>query len=124
MTQPDACRLYTPRRFNATTRQRFYRSRKMELAKHCGGTPSRTQQILIARIVSNEWHLYRLDARLDAGELSDHAMRSRFAMENRLRLDLRDLGLKGADPKTPTLAEHLARKAAEKAASQPEGAAA
>jgi hypothetical protein len=125
MSQIDAnCRLYCPREFNARSKQRFFRHRRVELIEHVGGAPSRTQLVLIERIARNEWDLRRLDARMDEADLSNHDMRMRLAMENRLRLDLRDLGLKGAAPATPSLAEHLARRAAEKAAGEVEGAAA
>jgi hypothetical protein len=43
------------------------------------------------------------------GDLSDHAARARFAMENRLRLDLRDLGLKAVDT-APRLPDPFARQ--------------
>jgi hypothetical protein len=114
-TPPALPRLYTPKRFNRQTRQRFFRRRKAELAAHCGGSPSAAQQILIYRICQNEFELHRLDARMMFGEISGHAARMRFAMENRLRLDLRDLGLKAVASREPTLAEHLARRAEERA---------
>lgn len=71
--------------------------------------------ILICRVVSNEWDLRRLDHRLDHGEeLSGHAARLRLALENRLRLDLRELGLKPVASAAPSLSEYLAAKAAAK----------
>jgi hypothetical protein len=91
MPQVDDNRLYTPRKFNPTTRQRFFRSRTDGLIRHVGGAPSRAQLVLIRRIVRNEWDLLRLDARFDEEELSGYAMRARLAMENRLRLDLNAL---------------------------------
>lgn len=90
-TISDAPRLYTPRKFNATTKQRFYRSRRRAYAAMVGGKPDDRQKELIERITRNAWDLLRQDARLDHGELSDVAQRHRFAAENRLRLDLRDL---------------------------------
>lgn len=67
---------------------------------------------MIERVIANEWDLRKLDAREHVEKLSGHAMRARFAMENRLRLDLRELGLKGADaPRRQTLNEYLAAKA-------------
>jgi hypothetical protein len=123
MSKTAEYRLYTPRLFNATTRQRFFRSRKNGMVRHVGSSPSRAQLILIGRIVQNEWDLLRLDAKMEGG-LSGHDMRARLAMENRLRLDLRDLGLQGATAKPPSLADYIASKVTKKAASEQEGAAA
>jgi hypothetical protein len=63
------------------------------------------------RVIRNEWDLLRLDARVDAGDLSEHAMRTRLAMENRLRLDLQVLGLAAKSPKAMTLDQIIARGA-------------
>lgn len=125
MPQIADCHLYRPREFNARSKQRFFRHRRGELITHCGGQPSRTELVLIERVIRNEWDLLRLDSKMDETELSGHDMRTRLAMENRLRLDLRAIGLKAAAPPVPTLAEYLAGKAAETAASEePEDAAA
>jgi hypothetical protein len=115
-------RRYMPRKFGQFSKARFYKDRNRELFAHCGGQPSYAERILIGRIVRNEWDLIRQDARLDAGdELSGHASRARFAMENRLRLDLRDLGLKGtaSGPKGPNLSDYL-RDLAARPADEPE----
>jgi hypothetical protein len=119
--QTSDYRLYTPRVFNTQSRQRFFRHRTDELVRHVGA-PSGAQLVLIRRIVRNEWDLFRLDARFDAeGDLSVPAMRARLAMENRLRLDLSALGLKGAAPKAPNAIDYLAAK--RRAASSPDEAA-
>jgi hypothetical protein len=108
---------YRPRGFNKRSRQRFERDRTAQLAHHLGRAPTYPERILISRIVAVEWDLRRIDARLDRGEeLSGHAMRARLAAENRLRLDLRELGFKGAVARPPSLAEYLAAKAASEAA--------
>jgi len=74
-----------------------------------GREPSSPERILISRIIMVEWELRRLDARMDAGdELSGHAMRARLAAENRLRLDLRELGLRPGAATEPRLADLLA----------------
>jgi hypothetical protein len=100
---------YRPRCFNKRSRQRFERDRVAELTRGLGREPSYAERILISRIVAVEWDLRRIDAKLDAGdELSGHMMRARLAAENRLRLDLRELGLKPTPPKAPSLAEVLA----------------
>jgi hypothetical protein len=101
--------LFAPRVFNPRTRQRFLLDRTRELIRHLGREPSYPERILISRVASCEWDLRRLDHRMDQGEeLSAHAMRSRLAMETRLKLDLRELGLRPTSPRTPTLDEHLA----------------
>lgn len=107
-TTSDEMRLYRPRKFTRTTKQRFFRDRKVGLVRHVGGAPSRAQLTLMARIVQCEWDLLKLDAVMDAGELSPHAMRTRLAMENRLRLDLRELGMKSVAERAPSLREYLA----------------
>lgn len=115
--ESDGFRLYTPRRFNATTRQRFFRDRRRALLEHLGGHASRTQATLLERVIRLEWQLLRLDARLDAGEdLSAHAMRWQLAAENRIRLDLRELGMRAAPAPVPTLEAYMAKKRAREAA--------
>jgi hypothetical protein len=110
-------RLFAPRTFSHRTRQRFAADRRAELARHLGRPASYAERILIERVIANEWDLRKLDARDDVEKLSGHAMRARFAMENRLRLDLRELGMRGASaPRAPSLAEYLAAKAEASAA--------
>jgi len=105
-----AARLYTPRRFNKQSKQRFERNRLGELLRHLGRDPSYPEKIILARIVAIEWELRRTDAILDAGaEPSGHMLRGRLAAETRLRLDLKAIGMQPATPRGPTLAEHLAR---------------
>jgi hypothetical protein len=95
--------MFEPRTFSRRTRQRFTRNREAELMRSLGREPSYPKRILISRIIAVEWDLRRIDARMDAGdELSGHAMRAKLAAENRLRLDLRELGLR------PTLANEAA----------------
>jgi hypothetical protein len=94
---------YAPKIYNKRSRQRFARDRTAQLIRHLGRPPSYPERILISRIVAVEWDLKRLDARLDDGEeLSGHAMRARLAGENRLRLDLRELGLQPAAAPAPS----------------------
>jgi hypothetical protein len=101
--------VYAPRKFNRRSRQRFCANRRAELLRHLGHRASYPEKLIIERICSIEFWLRGLDARLDRGdELSGHAIRGRLAAENRLRLDLRELGLKGAAERAPTLAEAMA----------------
>ncbi len=112
-TGTAAASLISPRTFNKRSRQRFTANRIAALTRHLGREPSYAEQILICRIVQLEWQLRRQDAQIDEGrELSGHAMRARLAAENRLRLDLRELGLKGAQPPEPSLDAYLASKRA------------
>ena len=105
MPLSDAQVLFEPKKFNLRTWQRFRRNRTAELVRHIGGEASTAQAILVSRIVRNEWDLRRLDVQMMTGELSQHAMRTRLAMENRLRLDLQALGMRPAEPKTPSLVD-------------------
>jgi hypothetical protein len=102
---------YRPRRFHKRSKQRFERDRTAQLIHHLGRQPTYPERILISRIVAVEWDLIRIDARLDHGEeLSGHAMRARLAGENRLRLDLRELGLAPNAPPAQSLAEYLTQR--------------
>lgn len=104
-------RLYQPRIFTARTKQRFRLDRERRLIKHLGGTVSDIQRLLIERIVEIEWAILRLSARADAAPLSPHASRELLAFHNHLRLLTRELGLKPAAPRPPSLAEIMAREA-------------
>lgn len=119
----DDGRIYQPRKFTPLTRVRFARDRRRRLVAHLGGTVSPVQAILIGRLIDLEWESSRLSARRDRGEeLSAHAARAFMAMQNHIRLISRELGLKAAPAKAPSLAEHFARRAAERG--QPEETAA
>jgi hypothetical protein len=109
LPQRAVANLYAPRRFSKRSRQRFTANRTTELVRHLGRAPNYPERLLIARVCSLEYWILKTDARMDAGEeLSGHAMRARLAAETRLRLDLRELGLKGASAQPPSLAEALA----------------
>ena len=56
-------RLCASKIFNARSRQHFTTDRTRELTSHLGRAPSYTEMVLIARVVSNEWDLRRLDHR-------------------------------------------------------------
>jgi hypothetical protein len=103
--------LYTPRIFNALSRQRFIADRTTKLIKHLGRDPSFPERLILGRIVMLEWELRRQDAKLEAGEeLSGHALRARLAAENRLRLDLKAIGMAPASAKPLSPREYLAAK--------------
>ena|SRR5690242_2109734 len=108
---------YSPRTFSRRTRQRFTTDRTRQLLHHLGRPPSYPENIIIARVISLEWWLRRLDARIDADEeLSGHAIRGRLAAETRLKLDLAMLGIRPQPAPALTLAEHNARLLARGAA--------
>src|SRR5438874_6762964 len=107
----DTARLYRPRVFNRVSKARFTRNRLGELARHVGRQMTFAERIVVNRIVSLEWWLYRLDARIDAGEdLSAHAVRARLAAENRLRLDLAALDHKPLNSRAAILIRAIAEK--------------
>lgn len=107
--------LYRPRVFNAKTRRRFFHDRIVALLRDIGVQPTTSQRVLLGRIIQNEWYLAVQDAKINRGEeLSDIAARNRFAMENRLRLDLRDLGYLRSSGKGRSSARAMAAVAAGK----------
>jgi len=108
-TKIDNSKLYRPREFNPLTKSRFFRDRRKRLLAHIGGQPDARQAVTIERIVAIEWTISRLQARLDAGELSQHAARELLAFHNHLRLLMSSLG-PAAAAKPPPLAEYLASK--------------
>jgi hypothetical protein len=111
--------LYRPRKFTAMTKQRFYRDRWKRLTAHVGGAPNERQKVVIESIVRVEWLIMRLSARLeDEGELPAHASRELLAFHNHLRLLSRELGLKPAAAKPPSLAEYIAARDRTKAAGE------
>jgi hypothetical protein len=116
-TNHSAGALYAPRRFNKRSRQRFAANRTAELIRHLGREPSYVERIVIARIIAIEFWVRSIDAKLDRGEdLNGHDIRGRLAAENWLRLDLRELGLRPAAARAPTLSEVFAGPANEAAA--------
>jgi hypothetical protein len=87
-------KLFSPRTFSSRTRARFRTDRLRQIGEHLGRPLTYPEQLLCDRVVSLEWWLRRLDARIGAGEeLSGHAIRGRMAAEQRLRLDMQAIGL-------------------------------
>jgi hypothetical protein len=99
---------------------RYLRAIEADLVQHAGGSPSTTQKILIHRCARLMLRLDLFDQRLTAGEMTSHDARTYNALQNSLRLALRDLGLKSRDDKAavPTIADIAARHA------KPDGASA
>jgi hypothetical protein len=103
-----AVRPYRPVVFNKLARSRFERQRWGELTRHLGRSPSFPERILITRIISVEWWLLKIDAKLDRGEeLTGFDIRGRLAAENRLRLDLQAFGLQPPKAPAPSLVKQL-----------------
>lgn len=94
---------------------RFVRDLEAQLIAHVGGTPSITQKLLIDRLIKIRLQLDALDAKLaGAKNWTPHDGRTHGGLMNAFRLTARELGLKATAAKPPTLAEHLARRAAER----------
>jgi hypothetical protein len=80
-----------------------------ELNHQVGGAPTFAQSLLIRRIVRSMWQLELLDSKFASGDFTAHDGRVQGGLANSLRLSLRELGLKAAEPKAETLAEVLAK---------------
>ncbi len=89
---------------------RLLRTVRAELTAHVG-TPSATQRILIERAAVLSLQIAMLDAKHADGGLTPHDQREYLAWTNALTRLMRQIGLKGAAQRGPTLREHLAAKA-------------
>jgi hypothetical protein len=89
-----------------------------DLTRHCGGSPSITQQILINRLAWLGLHLAQLDKKAStAGSLCDGEAKRYLGWSNSFIRGVRHLGLKGAAERAPTFSDVVAKIAAAKAAS-------
>ena len=105
---------------------KYLRAVEAQLVAHIGGHPSAAQVLLIRRAAQTSLRLSLFDKRLAGGvEWTERDARESHALSNQLRLLLREIGLRAAAPKAPSLAEIIAEHDAEKAASisSPEAAA-
>jgi hypothetical protein len=91
---------------------RFLAACRAELEAHVGGTPSRTEAVLIDRISWLRLHVTLLDERAAAvGHMSPHDQRAYLAYSNAIVRAMRQLGLKSAaETRASTLAVYLAAK--------------
>jgi hypothetical protein len=98
-----------------TREGRYTRAVEAALAQHVapGGEPTITQRLLIRRAALALLRLELLDAK---PTLTEHDLRLAASLDNRARLILRELGLKAAPMPTLTLADHLAKLTAKRAA--------
>jgi hypothetical protein len=87
---------------------------KRELTEHVGGSPSAPQKFLIQRTAIDLLRLELLDHEMATGTCSDYDAKIAHALRGTVRLALKELGMKQQKPPGPSLAEHLARKAAER----------
>jgi len=83
---------------------------RAELTAHVGGKPSATQSVLIERAALLNLQISMLDAKHAAGDLTPHDQREYLAWTNALTRLMRQLGLKGAAERAPTLREHIAQR--------------
>jgi len=96
---------------------RFLAACRDELTQHVGGSPSPAERVLIDRLSWLQLHVLLIDEKAAGGSpMGAHDQRAYMAFSNAISRGMRQLGLKGTAPRPPTLAEHLARKAAEAAA--------
>jgi hypothetical protein len=97
---------------------RFLRAFEAALERHVGGSPSLTQKVQIRRASRAMLRLELLDEKMSAGTWSDHDGRVYGALNNSLRLYLRELGLKPAEAKPASLKDYVAAKTASRAAAE------
>jgi hypothetical protein len=96
--------LHVPRSYSRRAKWRFAESRRKAVWAHLGRAPSMTEEILLSRVISLEWQLRQIDAKIDGEiealsvtELRD-LLRTAHSAETRLRMDLTALGM---EPKAP-----------------------
>jgi hypothetical protein len=91
---------------------RFLAAARAELAAHVGGAPSKAEAVLIDRVAWLRLHLALIDERAAGGNpMTGHDQRAYLALSNAVVRAMRQLGLKGAAERAPSLAEYLATKA-------------
>ena len=102
---------------NRTKEGRLLREIRERLIAHLGGSPSEVQRQLVERVAMLTLHVSLFDRRaIEGGGLDERDRREYLAYSNSLERALRQLGIKGVAEKPPSLAEHLAARRAEKAA--------
>jgi len=95
---------------------KFMRRLRADLLAHVGGSPTVTQRLLIERAVMLSTRIALFDIRVaEDGDFSEHDGKQYLAWSNSLERCLGRLGLGAAiKPYTPSLADYLASKAAER----------
>lgn len=88
---------------------RFLAACKAELAAHLGGEPTPAARVVIDRLSWLRLHVVLIDERAAGGvPVSAHDQRAYLAFSNAISHGMRQLGLKGAAEKPPSLADYLA----------------
>jgi hypothetical protein len=96
-----------------TKEARLMRCTRAALIAHVGGKPSVVQQTLIERACQLQIRIAMMDRDFaDGGVLTEHDSRTYLAWSNSLTRTLRELGLKGAVDKPPSLQDYLAARSA------------
>jgi hypothetical protein len=86
---------------------------RAELTKHCGGSPSATQRLIINQAAMLTLRLHLMDRRsLQDEAMSERNGRQYLAWSAALTRLLRQLGLKGATDQPATLQDYLASRSA------------
>jgi hypothetical protein len=80
---------------------------RRDLLDHIGGNSSAVERAIIERCCWLQLKCSLIDARIAAGTDTEYDSKSYLAWSSALRRALRDLGLKSADAKSPSLAEVL-----------------
>lgn len=94
-----------------TREARLVRDVRADLVKHVGGNPSATQLWLIEQAIQLKLRLALMDAKLaETKEQTAHDSRTYLAWSNSFSRILRQIGMKGAAEKPPSLAEYLAER--------------
>ena len=83
---------------------------RADLIAHLGGKPSVTQSMLIEQVVQLRLRMALMDEKFaKTGEQTQHDSATYLAWSGSLARLLRNLGMKGLEPKAPTLAELRAK---------------
>jgi hypothetical protein len=84
---------------------------RASLTRHIGGAPSEVERVLIERCARLQLFIEVMDRRaLEAGSMSERDSKQYLAWTGQLRLCLRELGTKAAEPeKTASIASIVAR---------------
>jgi hypothetical protein len=103
---PDDFKLYRPQKFNAVSRNRFYRDRRARWFAHCGGSVTDSLAVIVDQVVGLEWDIRRLERReIEKGRLSGHDRIALAAWRRHLREALRLLGPRIAETKPVTVGD-------------------
>ncbi len=98
-----------------TSEGQFAKAVRDALALHLGTDLSAPQQLLVSAAAIKALRLELMVQRILAPDALDAQQDGKFlAWANSLRRDLEAIGIARKPPRVPTLAEHLARRAAER----------